>query len=55
MKKALLSLWVSFSALAALAQNYSLDWSTVDGGGGTSAGGIYSVSGTPSANQTPAR
>jgi hypothetical protein len=29
-----------------LAQSYSIDWFTVDGGGGTSAGGIYSVSGT---------
>lgn len=25
---------------------YSIDWSTVDGGGGTSAGGIYAVTGT---------
>ena len=25
---------------------YSLDWSTIDGGGGTSTGGVYSVSGT---------
>ena len=30
----------------ASAQNYSIDWSTIDGGGGTSAGGVYSVSGT---------
>ena len=30
----------------ATAQNYSIDWFTVDGGGGTSAGGAYSVSGT---------
>jgi hypothetical protein len=28
------------------AQSYSIDWYTVDGGGGTSSGGIYSVSGT---------
>lgn len=28
------------------AQNYSIDWSTIDGGGGTSTGGVYSVSGT---------
>jgi hypothetical protein len=26
--------------------NYSIDWSTVDGGGGTSTGGVYAVSGT---------
>ena len=28
------------------AQSYSIDWYTVDGGGGTSTGGVYSVSGT---------
>jgi hypothetical protein len=28
------------------AQSYSIDWFTVDGGGGTSTGGIYSVTGT---------
>jgi len=28
------------------AQTYSIDWFTIDSGGGTSAGGIYSVSGT---------
>ncbi len=30
----------------ALAQNYTLDWSTIDGGGGTSTGGVFTVSGT---------
>ena len=25
---------------------YAIDWSTIDGGGGTSTGGVYSVSGT---------
>jgi len=25
---------------------HSIDWSTIDGGGGTSTGGVYSVSGT---------
>jgi hypothetical protein len=30
----------------ARAQTYSIDWSTVDGGGGTSTGGVYSISGT---------
>jgi len=39
----LLVLW----ALRVHAQtNYSVDWFTVDGGGGTSTGGVYSVSGT---------
>lgn len=32
--------------VAASAQNYSIDWHTIDGGGGTSTGGVYSVSGT---------
>jgi len=32
-------------ALAATAQ-YAINWSTIDGGGGTSTGGVYSVSGT---------
>ena len=30
----------------AFAQTYSIDWFTIDGGGGTSGGGVYSVSGT---------
>ena len=32
--------------LTAFAQPYSIDWFTIDGGGGTSTGGVYSVSGT---------
>src|SRR5216117_2157775 len=28
------------------AQSYSIDWFTIDGGGGASTGGVYSVSGT---------
>ena len=28
------------------AQSFSIDWFTIDGGGGTSTGGVYSVSGT---------
>jgi hypothetical protein len=28
------------------AQNYSIDWFSIDGGGGTSTGGVYSVTGT---------
>jgi len=28
------------------AQNYSIDWYKIAGGGGTSTGGVYSVSGT---------
>jgi hypothetical protein len=33
-------------AFTAWAQSYSIDWSTIDGGGNTSTGGVYSVSGT---------
>jgi hypothetical protein len=40
-----LALFFSLS-LPALAQNFSIDWFSVDGGGGTSTGGVYSVSGT---------
>ena len=28
------------------AQAYAIDWFTIDGGGGTSTGGVYSISGT---------
>src|SRR6266516_7634652 len=28
------------------AQTFAIDWVTIDGGGGTSTGGVYSVSGT---------
>lgn len=31
---------------AVRAQSYSIDWSTIDGGGGVSTGGTYQVSGT---------
>ena len=34
------------SALCARAQNFTIDWFTIDGGGGTSTGGVFSVSGT---------
>jgi hypothetical protein len=38
-------LLLTLVAITAEAQ-YSIDWSTIDGGGGTSTGGVYSVSGT---------
>ena len=46
--KTILALLSSVCVLAtsALAQSYSIDWFTIDGGGGTSTGGVYSVSGT---------
>src|SRR2546427_2022735 len=37
------------------AQNFAIDWFTIDGGGGTSTGGVYTVSGTigqPDAGRT---
>ena len=38
---------LSLMALVARAQtNYTIDWFTIDGGGGTSTGGVYAVSGT---------
>jgi hypothetical protein len=42
-----LSLVISLLLPAALlAQTYSIDWFTIDAGGGTSTGGVYSVRGT---------
>ena len=39
--------WMVFCvAISALAQSYSIDWRTTDGGGGTSTGGVYAVTGT---------
>jgi len=32
--------------LRALGQSYAIDWFTIDGGGGTSTGGVYTVTGT---------
>jgi hypothetical protein len=34
------------TCISGFAQSYSIDWFTIDGGGGTSTGGVYSVSGT---------
>ena len=45
MKKIILSLLVTLIACAARAQ-YSIDWYKVSGGGGTSTGGVYAVTGT---------
>ena len=35
-----------FLAVSAFAQTYSIDWYSIDGGGGTSTGGVYTISGT---------
>ena len=51
---ALATLLLALTLSAAQAQTYSIDWSTVDGGGGTSTGGVYAVTGTlgqPDASQ----
>ena len=47
-KSFLTALMPSLALLAgwAAAQNYSMDWYKIAGGGGTSTGGVYSVSGT---------
>ena len=37
---------MSASSVWAIVFNYSIDWSTVDGGGGTGTNGQYSISGT---------
>lgn len=37
---------ILFLATPATAQTYSLTWSTIDGGGGTSTGGVYTIRGT---------
>lgn len=42
----ILTVGVVFVTSIGLAQTYTINWSTVDGGGGTSTGGVYSVSGT---------
>ena len=41
---ALAWLVVTITAPPANAQSYSIDWHTIDSGGGTSTGGVYSVS-----------
>ena len=46
MKTAILALTLLTLAYPGRAQTYSIDWHTIDGGGGTSTGGVYSVSGT---------
>ncbi|HZL12698.1 MAG TPA: hypothetical protein VFC85_01005 [Verrucomicrobiae bacterium] len=40
------ALLFAFVCHSGLAQNYSIDWHKIAGGGGTSTGGVYSVSGT---------
>jgi hypothetical protein len=46
--KTFFPIWLilAFASLNLIAQNFALDWFTIAGGGGTSTGGVYSVSGT---------
>ena len=37
---------LSFAFCLCAQAQFSIDWSTIDGGGGTSTGGVYTVSGT---------
>jgi hypothetical protein len=46
MKLVTQALLLGLGVVALQAQNYSIDWFKVAGGGGTSTGGVYSVSGT---------
>jgi hypothetical protein len=44
----ILAVFVAIGLLLALAAQgqYAIDWQTMDGGGGTSTGGVYEISGT---------
>jgi hypothetical protein len=44
--KLFLTIAAALSACGVCFAQYSINWYTVDGGGGTSTGGVYSVSGT---------
>lgn len=41
-----MSILLGCTLTAIHAQNYAVDWFTIDGGGGTTTGGVYSVTGT---------
>jgi hypothetical protein len=38
--------WALLAAASVIAQNFSIDWYRIAGGGGTSTSGVYTVSGT---------
>jgi hypothetical protein len=44
--KKLILLFALLAPALVRAQSYSIDWFSIDGGGGSSTGGVYSVSGT---------
>ncbi len=45
-KRISLAMSAGLFTAAAFGQSYSIDWHAIDGGGGTSTGGVFSVSGT---------
>src|SRR5262245_15979631 len=45
-KELFVALGFSIIAASAPGQSYSIDWYTIDAGGGSSTGGVYAVSGT---------
>jgi hypothetical protein len=46
MKATAISVIIAAIGTAAASAQYSIDWYTIDGGGGTSSGGVYTLSGT---------
>ena len=51
----LLTIGAHLFAAAALAQSYSINWHTIDGGGGASTGGVFTVRGTAGQPEAGAR
>ena len=51
----IIPLWIACleMSLTIFAQSYAIDWYKVSAGGGTSAGGVYSISGTNSVVISP--
>ncbi len=55
-KKMSLAMSASLFTAAVFGQTLSIDWHTIDGGGGASSGGVFAISGTlgqPDANSQP--
>lgn len=46
MKNVLLSVALAFGCTSVALARYAIAWHTIDGGGGTSTGGVYTVTGT---------
>lgn len=46
MNRLLTTLALALTAGSSVAQTYSLNWATIDGGGGRSTGGVFTVQGT---------